>query len=233
LYNAATGAVQAQTQTSQGSGSYSFSFNPGTYRVKAWAPNDTAYFAEYYNGKPDEATADLLTLTADQTMSGINFSLDRGATVEVPPPTGATLVYTDTQAMTTTIQIPALAVAKTTTLKYTEVMKASAPSGFAFAGHAFDLSAYQDGQPVSGLTFTTPATVTINYSDADVAGMDEATLQLNYWNGSAWSTDGITITKRDMIHNRLVATIAHLSKFAMFAEPNKQLYLPLITRHGP
>ena len=41
LYNAATGAVQAQTQTLQGSGSYSFSFNPGTYRVKAWVPNDT------------------------------------------------------------------------------------------------------------------------------------------------------------------------------------------------
>ena len=136
LYNTATGAVQAQTQTSQGSGSYSFSFDPGTYRVKAWVPNDTAYFAEYYNGKPDEATADSLTLAADQTISGINFSLDRGAIVEIPPPTGATLVYTDTQAMTTTVQIPALAVAKTTTLKYTEIMEANAPSGFAFAGHA-------------------------------------------------------------------------------------------------
>ena len=98
----------------------------------------------------------MLTLTADQTMSGINFSLDRGAIVEIPPPTGATLVYTDTQAMTTTVQIPALAVAKTTTLKYTEIMEASAPSGFAFAGHAFDLTAWQDGQPVSGLTFIKP-----------------------------------------------------------------------------
>ena len=83
-------------------------------------------------------------------MSSVNFSLDRGTITEVPPARGATLVYTDTQALTTTVQVPALAVAKTTTLKYTEIMKASAPSGFAFAGHAFDLTAYQDGQPASG-----------------------------------------------------------------------------------
>ena len=172
-------------------------------------------------------------MTADQTMSGVNFSLDRGASAVAPPTTGATLVYTDTQALTTTVQIPALAVAKTTTLMYTEIMKASAPSGFTFAGHAFDLTAYQDGQPVSGLTFATPVTVTIAYSDADVAGMDEATLQLSYWNGSAWNTDGITVIERHMAHNRLVATISHLSKFATFAESKKRLYLPLITRLSP
>ena len=56
LYDAATGVVQAEARTGQQNGSYSFSaFPPGTYRVKAWVPSDTAYFAEYYNGKPDEA----------------------------------------------------------------------------------------------------------------------------------------------------------------------------------
>jgi hypothetical protein len=201
--------------------------------VKAWAPNDPGYFPEYYNNQPSEAQADILNLVAGQTLTGVNFSLDRGAITEVPPATGATLVYTDTQSLTTIVQIPAAAVTETTTLVYTEVMTATTPSGFTFAGHAFDLAAYQDSQPLSGLVFNEPVTITVNYSDADVAGMDEATLQLNYWNGSAWSTDGITMVERDIAHNRFVATISHLSTFATFAEPRRMLYLPLIMRRAP
>jgi hypothetical protein len=73
-------------------------------------------------------------------------------------------------------------------------------------------------------------TLTITYTDADLAGMQEDTLALRYWDGAAWSTEGITIVERDTAHNRLVATLTHLSQFRLFARGEHALYLPLMLR---
>jgi len=130
------------------------------------------------------------------------------------------------------VEFPPDAVTETMVVTYTAVYSPSAPptGTFAFAGNAFVLEAayVSSGQEVT--TFGQPVTITINYTDGDLNGQDENTLELMYWNGSAWVSDGITIVEHDTTNNRLVIQIEHLTEFALFAQ--YRLYLPLILRDG-
>jgi len=148
----------------------------------------------------------------------------------VPTSTESTLVYTDTQGSPTVIQVPAGAVTEAITLVYTPVEMTTAPSGFSFAGHAFELGAYQGGSLQSGFTFSVPVTVTLHYADADVAGLDENTLVLDYWNEStsAWEDAACGLYDRHPGENWLAVPICHLSRFALFGRHT--IYLPLVLR---
>jgi len=138
-------------------------------------------------------------------------------TTTVDSGTPATIVFTGTQATTTTVSIPAGAVITTTIIQYTPVYSVTdPPSGYGLAGHAFDLDAYQGGTLVPSFVFSKPVTITIHYSDGDVAGLDENMLTLLYWNGSAWASDGISVVERNPAQNYIVVTITHLSEFALF-----------------
>jgi hypothetical protein len=128
----------------------------------------------------------------------------------------STLIYTDTNTLTTMVQVPAGAVTETTMLVYTPVDTVTAPSGLIFARHAFDLNAYQGSTLVPGFVFSKPVTITIHYSDTDVAGLDESSLVLRYWTASAWASDGITVIERNPAQNYAVFTITHLCQFALF-----------------
>jgi hypothetical protein len=146
--------------------------------------------------------------------SSLQFVLP--VTTTVDPGSSTMLIYTDTTNLTTTVSVPAGAVTSTITLVYTPLYTASAPGGFSFAGHVFDLDAYQDNTLLPGFVFSQPVTITIHYSDADVAGLDENSLVLRYWTGSAWASDGISIIERNPAQNYVVFTITHLSEFALF-----------------
>lgn len=133
------------------------------------------------------------------------------------------------------------AVAQPTTLV---LMLANAPVNLPpaqqFAGHAFALTAYQQGASVAPFTFQQGITVTITYADADVAGLDETTLLLYYLETSTglWRTDGITLLARLPAENRLVLRVEHLTNFALLTTINPptaattKIYLPLVTRSG-
>jgi len=164
----------------------------------------------------------------------ILISADTVATVD--PDKGGTLVYTDTQGSPTVVQVLPGAVSNTITLVYTPVGTATAPSGFAFAGHAFDLEAYRGGSLLPGFVFEKPVTITLHYSDGDVAGIDEASLVLNYWDGSAWVDAAATCTPpatydRHPEANWLAVPVCHLSRFALFGQAEMieyNVYLPLV-----
>jgi hypothetical protein len=69
-------------------------------------------------------------------------------------------------------------------------------------------------------TFQKPITVTIHYSDADVAGLDENDLRLYYWTGALWDDDANTCTPastytRDTLNNVLSVPICHSSRHAL------------------
>ncbi|MEZ4730410.1 MAG: hypothetical protein R3E79_25060 [Caldilineaceae bacterium] len=51
----------------------------------------------------------------------------------------------------------------------------------------------------------------IDYTDNDVAGIDENTLTLFFYDETAgiWSDQGITVVARDTTNNRLTVQIAH------------------------
>jgi hypothetical protein len=69
-------------------------------------------------------------------------------------------------------------------------------------------------------TFQTPVTITIHYSDADVAGLDESTLRLYHWTGSEWGDGADTCTPASSyvtstVGNLLQVTICHLSRWGL------------------
>jgi hypothetical protein len=153
-------------------------------------------------------------------------------TTSVDPESGGTLVYTNTQGLTTTIQVPPDAVDQATSLVYLPQQPESPPSGFAFAGQGFDLEAFQNGTLVPGLVFAEPVTVTIHYSDADVAGLDEESLALTYWTGSVWQDAACGPVERHLAENWLAAPICHLSRFALLGERvGSTIFLPLVLQN--
>ena len=166
------------------------------------------------------------------TLGGVSEFIPDGVKLAVDPTIGGTLTYTDTQGLPTVIQVPAGAVTELITLLYVPVDTATAPSGFAFAGHAFDLDGYQGGSLLPGLTFSVPATVTLHYAGTDVTGLDEDALVLEYWNGSAWVDAACGDYDRHPGENWLAVPIYHLGRFALF-EGTYTVYLPLVLRRSP
>jgi Leucine-rich repeat (LRR) protein len=156
--------------------------------------------------------------------------LTHQVTETTEPGVGTTLTFTDTQGNKTAIEVPAGAVSETVTLVYTLIETPTMPSGFVFAGHAFTLEAYQNGELLPGYLFNLPVTITLEYGEADVEGLDEETLELRYWTGDAWSADGITVVEWDTVGNRLVAQMDHLSLFALLVVEEHKMYLPLVLK---
>lgn len=150
---------------------------------------------------------------------------------------GGSVVFTDAQQMSTTVQIPAGAISDTTIVVYTPVASPTQPvsPNLRFVGHAFDLTTYAGG-PATPIP-QSPVGVSICYSDADVAGVDESSLRLYVWTGTAWQDVATTclppaIYERDLTANRLRVPTCHLSRFALFGEATKMhmVYLPLAVK---
>jgi hypothetical protein len=160
-----------------------------------------------------------------------SITIVAGIQTVIDPSIGSTPIFTDTRGLTQTIQIPAGAVTQTTALIYTPINTATAPAKFAFAGHAFDLNAYVSGTPISGFTFIKPVTITLYYSDADVSGIDETTLTLFYWTGSAWADAAYGAYDRHPDQNWLSVPINHLSRFGLMGPIRYRVFLPLALKN--
>ncbi|HEX7973159.1 MAG TPA: bifunctional UDP-sugar hydrolase/5'-nucleotidase, partial [Anaerolineales bacterium] len=143
---------------------------------------------------------------------------------------GVTQVFTDTTGMDTTISIPSNAVTQTFTLAFSPISTKVNSQTFSFAGHAFDLDAYQNGSLVTGFTFAKPVTITIRYTDAEVKGLNENALMLNYWDGSKWADAACGAYDRSPDTNTFSAPICHLTKFAVFTTP--LTYLPFSAKNA-
>ena len=150
--------------------------------------------------------------------------------VILSPGSSGSLYYVDSGGAETTVVVPAGAVASTTWLKYTAVPTVTASTGFIFAGTAFNLDAYVDGYLQSGFTFDTPITVTLGYTETQVAGLDENTLVLQYWEGGSWQDAACGPYDRHPDENWLSVPICHLTEFGWFAEGGYRIFLPLVTR---
>ncbi len=105
----------------------------------------------------------------------------------VDPSLPTTLTYTDPQTEPTTVEIPVGAVEETTLLRLEPSTPTSAPATFTSVNHTFVLEAIRDGDVLQDFVFAEPITITIEYTDADVAGLkDETSLLLYVWDGSSW-----------------------------------------------
>jgi len=160
-----------------------------------------------------------------------------GAEAPITPATGGTLVYTDPAGSPTTVAVPSAAVAEPVTLRLATVDSAQVSPGLGASGHAFDLTALQEGVPLEHLVFAQPVALTVSYSDADVARLKEKTLVLYTWDGTAWVDAATTCSPAlpyvvDEPANQITVQICHLSHYALFGEKLPTLYLPLIVRAG-
>ena len=100
-------------------------------------------------------------------------------------PRGPQLTYTDTQGLPTWFDFPQGMVGITMTVTVTPTV-ASSNGGLAFAGHAFDMGLLLPGKGlVDG--FSRPVTVTIQFSQSDIAVLSTPDdLSLYWWNGLDW-----------------------------------------------
>jgi parallel beta-helix repeat protein len=167
--------------------------------------------------------------------TGPDLGADEWATVETTAEPAAPSIITATVGgVTTTIVIPSGAVTETTTLRYTALATTtqSSPSGLFFAHRTFDLDVYSGETLLPGYVFSTPVTVTLHYADGDVAGLDEGTLVLEYWDEDTgtWEDAACDVYDRHPDENWLAAPICHLSRFALFGEVHT-VYLPLVLRN--
>jgi predicted outer membrane repeat protein len=166
----------------------------------------------------------------------VSTANDGSISTTVSGSTGGLLVYEESGAPAVEVAIPTGAVTETTTLVYTPALTPTgAPGTLSFAGRAFDLSAYRDGLLLPAFDFETGITITLHYTEDQIAGLDEETLTLAYWDGGSWTVDGITPIERDVDANSVSFWVTHLTDFALFASSASDfyVYLPLVVRSQP
>ncbi len=193
-----------------------YSFTPTLDGYAFWPPSRTVTVP------PDATNQNFVVLPAPVSMT------------LTPSMTMAVLQYTDTQGLITQLDFSANAVTQTATLILTPTV-ASPRAGFAFSGHAFDLTALSAENPQSFFTFNAPVTVTVHYSDDDVRlASDENELRLFWWNGTDWQDAAQTcepapLYTRVVALNMLKVPICHTGRFSLFS-PTHQILLPINLR---
>jgi Leucine-rich repeat (LRR) protein len=106
---------------------------------------------------------------------------------DVSPTESTTLSLSDTGGGTIGVALPAGAVAVTTTLVLAPLAEPDTRvTGLFFGGQSFLLSAYLGDVYQEGFTFEQPVTVTLTYTDDQVAGVQEDALRLYVREGPGW-----------------------------------------------
>ena len=182
------------------------------YEVVRWILGDA--IADVFYGRTN------VTDTLQAAALEVDVLLSESAPASgVVPPEGGTLVYTDTEGLSATIEFPAGAVGVTQTVTYVPL------DDLPTDGLAFAL--------VPDLTFSEPVTITIHYRDSDVEQMDEDKLKLyTYdWSTGSWvEADPCGGYVRDPLNNTLEVAVCHFSDYALIGWPYA-LYLPLVLRN--
>jgi ABC-type glycerol-3-phosphate transport system substrate-binding protein len=161
-----------------------------------------------------------VTDTLQVAATEVNLLLGESAPASgVIVPDGGTLVYTNTQGFSATVDFAPGTVDVTRTVSYVP-LEDLPTDGLAFA-------------LVPNLSFSRPVTITLHYLDEDVVGMDEETLKLYIydWAAATWlDADPCGGYVRDPLHNILQAAVCHFSDYALLDRPFRA-YLPLALRY--
>ena len=94
-----------------------------------------------------------------------------------------------------------------------------------FGNLLFDMRAFLNTEHLENYHFPSPVTLVIAYDPAQLGNLNEATLTPLYWNGTTWTSDGVTVVARDVASHTLTMTIANLSEFALFGAKASVVYM--------
>ncbi len=178
-----------------------------------------------------------VTLTIDADMRVVaTFAY---ALVEVTPDEGGSMTHTGADgAPIVTLDVPAGAVTETTRLAYipldADALPGDPPQTGRFVGRAFNLQVDPDVALSEGFAFLEPISVTLYYTDTEVAGLDITTLSLQKWQDDAWQDAlcaGCTYGRYPEAH-KLVAPVRQLYPFGMFAAPLHTLTVNVTPPHS-
>ena len=132
----------------------------------------------------------------------------------------------------TTYTFPSATFTDTVIITHTARLSSNAPSSNTLTGidHFFDVTAVYSStglpaQPAASRTYT----VAVEYTDAEKGPAIEGTLRLYWWNGSAWSQQGISSTV-NITNNVVTAQVDHFSLFGILGETHR-VYLPLVMKN--
>lgn len=179
------------------------------------------YVAQDANGHTDDALATVIVSPKSQVTEPPQITpVDPLVAITSPftSPNGNVEVQLPTSFVTGTVPEKSILFLSYTPALTPTVETLSPPANLTFGNFQFDLTLFLDNEPQHGVQFASPITATINYSSTVVAGLKEETLGVYYWGGSSWTTAGITIIDRDLLHHRITIALAHLSEFAFFAQ---------------
>jgi peptide/nickel transport system substrate-binding protein len=138
---------------------------------------------------------------------------------------GGSLTYTDTNELTTTLQVPAGAVTQTTELRYTPTPGVDGrPRDLIEIGHSFDLTALISDTRQSLTALDDDYTVAVSYGDTELGVAIEGTLALYYWDGSQWVKEPSSAVNTTT--NVVQATPNHFSEWVVLGDTNLS-YVPL------
>ncbi|MFC1996758.1 carboxypeptidase regulatory-like domain-containing protein [Chloroflexota bacterium] len=195
--------------------------------VNCWGDNPDLQDEWFASGgsTADASTAEMILISSGETITDGVFTLDIAASTNISPEAGG--ILTSTANISTTLAFPPGAVSEPITVTYIITTSQPISTGLQFVGQNFSIKAVTaDGTPVT--TFSEPFTITINYSDADVFGLDEASLTLNFWNNQTGQWEELLATV-DPAANTITAFLDHLTDFAIIGDVLDQIYLPLIS----
>jgi len=138
-------------------------------------------------------------------------------------PTATTVLTSANGAVT--LHFGAGAVTTPTLVRYTPLWPAGWDTGVLMPSTlGFSLTALLDSQPTS-LTFAHPVTLTWQYGETDVAGLDEGALRLFVLSGGAWQDAAGRPYRRDLVGDELTASICGTGTFVVGVRYD--LYVPL------
>jgi probable HAF family extracellular repeat protein len=170
------------------------------------------------------------------TQGSASFAVDIGD-VLVQPPDGssAQIDFTFAPNRTINISIPAGAAPGGTQLLFTALPQPPAGATYAFAGMAFKLDAYWNDQRQEGFIFNQPVPVTMHFTAADVAGLDESDIRLYYQKDSGWTDAAQTCQPaspyvRNLAEHTLSVDVCHLSTFATWTVDETYRFLPQVMK---
>ncbi len=149
--------------------------------------------------------------------------------VTATPEQGGTTTLTNPDGNQIELIIPASALSQPTTffINQVELSSVNQPdpdSGlFLIAGCLYQITGQQaDGNLVT--EFSKALTLNFSYTDEQIAGLDEASLKIYYWDGIDWAV--IENSQVDVDNNTVTALVDHFTIFALIgtkAEPAEEI----------
>lgn len=179
---------------------------------------------------PDDTTGTTGTTdtTTDATTDTTTVSMPTETTIAetiIEPSQGGQAVATTNQGNTVRVDIPVQAVNSETTLTVTPIKKTSTAVSSAVqavpidqnvvGGFVYQFEAKAAGRIIT--SFGNNLTITLTYTNEQIAGLNESTLTINYWKEDVKNWSSLT-TNVNAATNTLTAFVDHFTYFAILGE---------------